>query len=70
MHCCQLHFHRDKGNTTGMDTALQALLVTIAQFHKLPAEPAQLAHQFGQPGQSFGDTELLQAAKALTLKAH
>jgi subfamily B ATP-binding cassette protein HlyB/CyaB len=52
-----------------MDTALQAL-VTIAQFHRLPAEPAQLAHQFGQPGQSFGDTELLQAAKALTLKAH
>ncbi|MET0067320.1 MAG: type I secretion system permease/ATPase [Candidatus Thiodiazotropha sp.] len=51
-----------------MDTALQTL-VALARFHQLPAEPEQLAHQFGQPGKSFGDTELLQAAKALTLKA-
>jgi subfamily B ATP-binding cassette protein HlyB/CyaB len=50
-----------------MDTGLQSL-VTIAQFHRLPAEPEQLAHQFAQPGQAFGDNELLQAAKALTLK--
>jgi subfamily B ATP-binding cassette protein HlyB/CyaB len=51
-----------------MDTGLQAL-VTIAQFHRLPAESEQLAHQFAQPGQVFGERELLQAAKALTLKA-
>lgn len=51
-----------------MDTGLLSL-VTIAQFHRLPAEPEQLAHQFAKPGKVFGDSELLQAAKALTLKA-
>ncbi|MET0089424.1 MAG: cysteine peptidase family C39 domain-containing protein [Candidatus Thiodiazotropha sp.] len=51
-----------------MDTALHAL-IALARFHQLPAEPEQLAHQFGQPGQPFGDTQLLQAAKALTLRA-
>ncbi|MCU7906043.1 MAG: type I secretion system permease/ATPase [Candidatus Thiodiazotropha sp. (ex Epidulcina cf. delphinae)] len=51
-----------------MDTGLNTL-VAIARFHQLPAEPEQLAHQFGIPGERFSDTELLQAAKALTLKA-
>lgn len=51
-----------------MDTGLNTL-ITIAHFHQLPAEPEQIAHQFARPGQPFGDTELLQAAKALTLKA-
>jgi subfamily B ATP-binding cassette protein HlyB/CyaB len=51
-----------------MDTGLDAL-VALARFYQLPAEADQLAHEFGQPGQAFSDTELLQAAKALTLKA-
>jgi subfamily B ATP-binding cassette protein HlyB/CyaB len=51
-----------------MDTALHAL-VALARFHRLPAEPDQLAHQFGSPGQPFSDTDVLLAAKALTLKA-
>lgn len=51
-----------------MDTGLNAL-VAIARFHQLPAEADQLAHQFGKPGEVFTNTELLQAAKALTLKA-
>lgn len=51
-----------------MDTGLQAL-VAIARFHQLPAEPEQLLHQFGTPGEVFSDKELLLAAKALTLKA-
>ncbi len=51
-----------------MDSGLHSL-VAIARFHQLPAEPDQLAHQFGVPGKPFSDTELLQAAKALTLKA-
>ncbi|MFN3581222.1 MAG: ABC transporter transmembrane domain-containing protein, partial [Pseudomonas sp.] len=51
-----------------MDTGLQSL-VAIARFHQLPAEPEQLAHQFCESGQLFSDTELLIAAKALTLKA-
>ncbi len=52
----------------GMDTGLTTL-IAIARFHQLPAEPEQIAHQFGKPGQPFTDSELLQAAKALTLKA-
>ncbi|OUR91706.1 peptidase C39 [Gammaproteobacteria bacterium 42_54_T18] len=51
-----------------MDTGLHSL-VAIARFHQLPAEPGQLAHQFSLPGKSFTDTELLLAAKELTLKA-
>jgi len=51
-----------------MDTGLSCL-VAIARFHQLPAEPDQLAHQFGVPGELFSDTELLLSAKALTLKA-
>ena len=51
-----------------MDTGLHSL-VAIARFHQLPAEPEQLAHQFSSPGTPFSDTELLLAAKALTLKA-
>ena len=51
-----------------MDTGLHSL-VAIARFHQLPAEPDQLAHEYGQPGEDFGNTEVLRAAKALTLKA-
>jgi subfamily B ATP-binding cassette protein HlyB/CyaB len=51
-----------------MDTGLHGL-VTIARFYQLPAEPDQLAHEFCPPGQVFSNTELLQGAKALTLKA-
>lgn len=51
-----------------MDTGLHSL-VAIARFHQLPAEPDQLAHQFGVPGKVFSDTEILQAARALTLKS-
>jgi subfamily B ATP-binding cassette protein HlyB/CyaB len=51
-----------------MDTGLQSL-VALARFHQLPAETTQLAHEFGRPGEHFSDTELLIAAKALSLKA-
>jgi subfamily B ATP-binding cassette protein HlyB/CyaB len=51
-----------------MDTGLQAL-VAIARFHQLPAEPEQLVHQYTKSGEIFSDTEILLAAKALTLKA-
>lgn len=51
-----------------MDTGLNTL-VAIARFHQLPAEPEQLAHEYGQPGKRFGDIQVLQAAKALTFKA-
>jgi len=51
-----------------MDTGLHSL-VAIARFHQLPAEPEQLAHQIAEPGKPFTDTQLLIAAKALTLRA-
>lgn len=51
-----------------MNTGLTTL-VAIARFHQLPAEAEQLDHEFGQPGEVFTDTEILRAAKALTLKA-
>lgn len=51
-----------------MDTGLHTL-VALARFHQLPAEPDQLAHQFAVPGEHFSTTQILQAAKALTLKA-
>jgi subfamily B ATP-binding cassette protein HlyB/CyaB len=51
-----------------MDTGLTSL-VAIARFHQLPAEIEQLQHEYGQAGKDFSDTEILQAAKALTLKA-
>jgi len=51
-----------------MDTGLHSL-VALARFHQLPAEPDQISHQFGEPGKSFSVTQILQASKAITLKA-
>lgn len=51
-----------------MDTGLQCL-VALAGFHQLPADAAQITHQFAIPGQPLGNTEILRAAKALTFKA-
>jgi subfamily B ATP-binding cassette protein HlyB/CyaB len=50
-----------------VDTGLHCL-VALARHHQLPAEVDQLTHQFLGPGELFGNTELLLAAKALTLK--
>ncbi len=44
-------------------------LAMLARFHGLAADPAQLAHQFKAPGESFGTAQILLAAKALGLKA-
>lgn len=51
-----------------MDTGLQSI-VAIERHYKLPVEADRLVHQFGIPGQRFSNTELLLAARALTLKA-
>jgi ATP-binding cassette, subfamily B, bacterial HlyB/CyaB len=51
-----------------MDTGLNAL-AAIARFHQIPADMDQLAHHFGEPGSVFTDTQLLLAAKSLTLRA-
>ncbi|HMS83185.1 MAG TPA: type I secretion system permease/ATPase [Nitrospira sp.] len=50
------------------DTGLTCLLI-LARFHDLPADAAQLQHQFAQSGQTLSDTDLLRAAKHLGMKA-
>jgi subfamily B ATP-binding cassette protein HlyB/CyaB len=50
------------------DSGLQAL-VLLARFHDVPADEAQLRHQFGETGKPFGDRELIRAAKQLGLRA-
>ena len=41
----------------------------MARYHGLPADPAQLKHEFVQSGECFGVAEILRAAKQLDLKA-
>jgi ATP-binding cassette, subfamily B, bacterial HlyB/CyaB len=50
------------------DTGLICLLI-LARFYDLPADGAQLRHQFAQSGQALSSTDLLRAAKHLGLKA-
>jgi subfamily B ATP-binding cassette protein HlyB/CyaB len=56
------------GSSAETDTGLICLLI-LARFHDLPADGAQLRHQFAQSGQALSDTDLLRAAKHLDLKA-
>lgn len=53
---------------TALDTGLICLTM-LARFHNLPAEPAQLAHEFQTDGAPFGKTDILLAAKKLGFKA-
>lgn len=50
------------------DTGLHSL-AAIARFHQLPVNVDQLQHQYAKPGEVFTNTEILLAAKAITLKA-
>lgn len=54
--------------TSHSDTGL-ICLVAIARYHQLPADSAQLAHEFSSPTGRFGVTEILLAARKLGLKA-
>lgn len=55
-------------NQSQLDSGL-ACLVALASFHQLPADQAQLSHEFSRPGECFNQTDLLLAAKALGLHA-
>ena len=44
-------------------------LAMIARYHHIAADPDQLAHDFREPGGSFGVPQILLAAKHLGLKA-
>ncbi|MBN1006597.1 type I secretion system permease/ATPase [Amphritea pacifica] len=57
-----------ESSTAAVDSGLFSL-VTILRVLGMPAEPQQLRHQFAVPGQPFTSTELLRAAKKLSLKA-
>src|ERR1700747_1193891 len=52
--------------TVQQDTGLQCLAL-ILRFHQVPADPAQIAHQFAN--RLFGVPEMLRCAKDLKLKA-
>ena len=52
---------------TPLDPGLTCLIM-LARFHGVAAEPAQLAHEFGEGG-PFGITQILLAAGKLGLKA-
>jgi ATP-binding cassette, subfamily B, bacterial HlyB/CyaB len=50
-----------------IDTGLACLLM-LTRYLGIPADAHQLRHEFGVPGEPFGDTEILRAAKRLGLK--
>ncbi len=49
-------------------TGAQALAI-IAQLHQVAIDPNQLYHQFSNQDQTFGDTEIQRAAKAIGFKS-
>ncbi|WP_343205651.1 type I secretion system permease/ATPase [Rhodanobacter sp. ANJX3] len=51
-----------------MDSGL-ACLALIARFHGIAFNPAQIAHEFQEPGRSFGRDLILLAARKIGLKA-
>ena len=51
-----------------IDTGL-ACLAMLARYHQVAADLDQLAHEFRPPGQPFGTTEILLAARKLGLQA-
>ncbi len=56
------------GRPNEVDTGLVCLLL-LARYHGVAADPDQLRHQFGIPGQCLDDIGLLRAARHLGLKA-
>lgn len=55
-------------SASGIDTGLRCLLL-LARFHDLPADEAQLRHQFTHSTQPLNETAVLRAATHLGLKA-
>ena len=51
-----------------IDTGLICLLI-FTRYFGIAADAEQLTHEFGTSGKTFGDTEVLRAAKRLGLKA-
>ncbi len=51
-----------------LDSGL-ACLVIAARLHQVAVDPGQLQHQFGRSGETFGNREIVLAARWLKLKA-
>lgn len=60
--------HRQAASLLEQDSGLVCLLI-LARFHGVPADGAQLQHQFDTADHVLSDTDLLRAAKHLGLKA-
>jgi subfamily B ATP-binding cassette protein HlyB/CyaB len=63
-----LHGELSSETVATLDSALTCL-VLIARFHGIAVDPAQLAHEFQEPGRPFGRDLVLLAAKKLGMKA-
>jgi subfamily B ATP-binding cassette protein HlyB/CyaB len=59
---------RDAGQGIKADTGL-ACLVLMLRFLGIPADPAQLAHRYGEGRRTLSTTDMLRAAKELGLKS-
>lgn len=55
-------------SATGTDSGLISF-VLLLRLHSIPADPAQLRHQYLQGSEQFGADEMLRAAKRLGLRA-
>ena len=55
-------------NPDSIDTGLSCLLL-LSRYHGVPADGAQLRHQFSERGAPLGEPELLRAAKHLGFRA-
>lgn len=60
--------HAITNTANEVDSGL-ACLVLLARFFGVAAEAEQLRHQFGESGKTFGEAQILLAAKHLDLKA-
>ncbi len=58
----------DKSSTPFVDTGLLSF-VTIANFHGINADPAQLSHVFAIGSEGANDSDIVKAARSLKLKA-
>jgi len=61
------HREEDKPQSKDVDAGLTCL-ITIARFHQVAADPAQIQHHFGSHDEPLDETALIRAARHLKLK--
>ena len=60
--------HHSRSTTETLDTGALCLAL-VAQINQVAIDVRQIKHQFGKPGETLTDTELLRAAKSIGYKA-